>query len=88
MFSGSSGAARLSLAVVIVLIVLKVVVGAITGSLSIMAQAVDSFLDLFAVAVTLIAIRIAAKPADEEHPFGDLSLLERRGHGPMPRWRR
>ncbi len=70
MFSGRNGAARLSLAVVIFLIVLKVAAGAITGSLSILAQAVDSFLDLFAVAVTFIAIRIATKPADEEHPFG------------------
>ena len=70
MFSSKSGAARLSIIVVIVLIVLKVAVGVITGSLSIMAQAVDSFLDLFAVAVAFLAIRFAAKPADEEHPFG------------------
>ncbi len=70
MFSGIHGAARLSVVVVIGLIVLKVVVGAITGSLSVLAQAVDSFLDLFAVVVTLLAIRIATKPADEEHPFG------------------
>lgn len=70
MFSGRSGAAKLSIIVIIGLIVLKVVVGAITGSLSILAQAIDSFLDLFAVAVTFLAIRIATKPADEEHPFG------------------
>jgi cation diffusion facilitator family transporter len=70
MFSGRSGAARLSIIVVVGLIVLKVVVGTITGSLSVLAQAVDSFLDLFAVTVTLVAIRISAKPADTEHPFG------------------
>jgi cation diffusion facilitator family transporter len=70
MFSSRSGAARLSIIVIICLIVLKVVVGAITGSLSILAQAIDSFLDLFAVAITFLAIRIATKPADEEHPFG------------------
>jgi len=70
MFSGRSGAARLSIIVVVGLIVLKVVVGVITGSLSVLAQAVDSFLDLFAVSVTFLAIRIAARPADEEHPFG------------------
>jgi cation diffusion facilitator family transporter len=70
MFSGSSGAARLSLIVVIGLIVVKVAVAAITDSLSILAQAVDSFLDLFAVGVTFLAVRIAAKPADTEHPFG------------------
>ncbi len=70
MFSGRNGAARLSILVVVCLIVLKVVVGAVTGSLSILAQAVDSFLDLFAVSVTFLAIRVASKPPDAEHPFG------------------
>ena len=70
MFSGRSGAARLSIIIVVVLIVIKVTVGIITGSLSVLAQAVDSFLDLFAVSITFLALRIAAKPADEEHPFG------------------
>ncbi|OGO42300.1 MAG: cation transporter, partial [Chloroflexi bacterium RBG_16_58_8] len=70
MFSGRSNAARLSILVVILLILLKVAVGVITGSLSILAQAVDSFLDLFAVSITFLAIRVASKPADAEHPFG------------------
>ncbi len=70
MFSTRSGAAKLSLVVVTVLIVLKVVVAVITGSISILAQAVDSFLDLFAIAITVFAVGIATKPADEEHPFG------------------
>jgi cation diffusion facilitator family transporter len=70
MFSGRSGAARLSLIVVICLIALKVTVSIITGSLSVLAQAVDSCLDLFAVTITFLAIRFAARPADAEHPFG------------------
>ncbi|MFB0559529.1 MAG: cation diffusion facilitator family transporter [Dehalococcoidales bacterium] len=70
MFSTRSGAAKLSLAVVIGLIVLKIVVAVITGSISIVAQAVDSFLDLFAIVITVLAVGIATKPADEEHPFG------------------
>ena len=70
MFSTRSGAVRLSLAIIIGLIVLKVVVAVITGSISILAQAVDSFLDLFAVLVTFFAVIIATKPADEEHPLG------------------
>jgi cation diffusion facilitator family transporter len=69
-FSGRSGAVRLSLLVVVSLIILKVVVGIITGSLSVLAQAIDSFLDLFAVIITFLAIHVAAKPADESHPFG------------------
>ena len=70
MFSTRSGAAKLALVAVGGLIVLKVVVAVITGSISISAQAVDSFLDLFAVTVTFFAIRMATIPADEEHPFG------------------
>jgi len=70
MFSSQSGAAKLMLIAVIGLIVLKVVVTVITGSISILAQAVDSALDLFAVAITFLAVSIATKPADKEHPFG------------------
>ena len=70
MFSSRSGAARLSILVVVSLVVLKVVVGIITGSLSVLAQAVDSFLDLFAVTITFLAIRVAARPPDQDHPFG------------------
>jgi len=70
MFSTRSGAAKLSLVVIIGLIALKVAVAVLTGSISISAQAMDSFLDLFAVMVTFFAVRIAIVPADEEHPFG------------------
>jgi len=70
MFSTRNGAATLALAVVIGLIIIKVVVAVITGSISITAQATDSFLDLFAIGVTFFAVRLAVAPADEEHPFG------------------
>ncbi|MDD5338570.1 MAG: cation diffusion facilitator family transporter [Dehalococcoidales bacterium] len=70
MFSGRKGAVRLSVIVVISLIVIKIVVAVITGSLSILAQGIDSFMDLFAVSITFLAIHLSAKPADKEHPFG------------------
>lgn len=70
MFSTKAGASKLLVAVVIGLIVLKIVVGWLTGSISILAQAADSLLDLFAGIITFSAIRIAAKPANEEHPYG------------------
>ena len=70
MFSTKTGAARLLIAVVIGLVVLKAVVAWLSGSLSILAQATDSLLDLVAGIVTFLALRIAAKPADEEHPYG------------------
>lgn len=70
MFSTPRGAARLMLIVVVALIVLKIAVAIITGSISILAQAADSSLDLVAVIITFITVRVATKPADEEHPFG------------------
>lgn len=68
--STRTGVAKLALGVVISLIVLKVVVAVISRSISITAQATDSFLDLFSIGITVIAVRMAVAPADEEHPFG------------------
>lgn len=70
MFSTERGAANLLIGVVVGLILLKVTVGWISGSISVLAQAADSLLDLFAGLVTFFAIRIAARPADAGHPFG------------------
>ena len=70
MFSTRTGAAKLALATVFLLIVFKGIVAFITGSISITAQAVDSFLDLFIISVIGFVVIVANRPADEEHPFG------------------
>ena len=70
MFSTKTGAAKLLIVVVTGLIAIKILVGWLTGSISILAQAADSFFDLFAGLITFSAIRIATKPADSEHPYG------------------
>lgn len=70
MFSTPGRTATTSLITVIVLVVVKAVVGFTTGSISILAQAADSALDLIAVTITLLTIRATARPADEQHPFG------------------
>jgi len=70
MFSTKAGATKLLIGVVVGLIIFKVVVGLLTHSISILAQATDSLFDLFAAIITFSAIRIAAKPADAEHPYG------------------
>lgn len=49
---------------------MKIVVGAATGSLGIVAEAAHSALDLAAAAVTYFAVRISGKPADPEHTYG------------------
>jgi cation diffusion facilitator family transporter len=49
---------------------MKLVVGLITGSLGILAEAAHSGLDLVAALVTFLAVRVSDKPADREHPYG------------------
>ena len=70
MFSTPMGAARLFLVTVVTLILLKITVGVLTGSISIWAQVADSSLDLFAAVLTFVTVGFSAKPADYEHPFG------------------
>lgn len=52
------------------LTVMKFAVGFITGSLGILSEALHSALDLLAAGGTLYAVRIAARPADDDHPYG------------------
>src|SRR5256712_1725736 len=54
----------------VVIVVGKLVVGLLTGSLGIISEAVHSLLDLAASGFTLVAVRTARKPADSEHPYG------------------
>jgi len=68
--SSRSGAAKLAFAVVLSLVTLKIAVGVITGSISVLAQAADSGLDVLAVMLTFFAVTAASRPADREHPFG------------------
>jgi cation diffusion facilitator family transporter len=49
---------------------MKLVVGLLTGSLGILAEAAHSALDLVAAAVTFFAVRISGKPADYDHTYG------------------
>ncbi len=49
---------------------LKVVVGLLSGSLGILAEAAHSGLDFAAAIVTCIAVRAASKPPDQDHTYG------------------
>jgi cation diffusion facilitator family transporter len=49
---------------------MKVVVGATTGSLGILSEAAHSGLDLVAAIVTYFSVRVSDKPADAEHQYG------------------
>ena len=52
------------------LLVLKLVTGLVTGSLGLIAEAAHSGTDLAAATLTLLALRVAVRPADREHPYG------------------
>jgi cation diffusion facilitator family transporter len=59
-----------SLGVDCVLVLAKLTVGLLTGSLGLLSEAAHSALDLVASLFAVLAIRAARKPADREHPFG------------------
>ena len=64
------GAARLSVVSNTALIALKVVAGAVTGSIAIITEAVHSSIDLLASIVAYLSLRKADEPADAEHQYG------------------
>ena len=65
-----SGAALSSVVAAVGLTSFKIVVGVMTGSLGILAEAAHSGLDLVAALVTFLAVRLSGKPPDVEHPYG------------------
>jgi cation diffusion facilitator family transporter len=63
-------AASLSVASNTFLILLKVVAGVLTGSVSLIAEAVHSSMDLAAAVIAFFSVRLSDKVADDDHPFG------------------
>lgn len=45
-------------------VVLKIIVGVLTGSVAVLSEAIHSFLDLMASFIAFISVRISRKPAD------------------------
>ncbi|MCR5742332.1 MAG: cation diffusion facilitator family transporter [Lachnospiraceae bacterium] len=54
----------------ILLAVLKIIIGMVSGMISITADALNNFSDSVSSIVSLIGFKISSKPADDEHPFG------------------
>jgi cation diffusion facilitator family transporter len=67
---GQQRAALFSVAAAALLIAVKLVTGLVTGSLGLVAEAAHSGTDLVAAILTLLAIRVALRPADETHHYG------------------
>src|SRR5215207_4852191 len=63
-------AAALSIGSNATLIFLKLVAGAVTGSVAIVTEAIHSGIDLIASVVAYFSVRKAGEPADEDHRYG------------------
>ncbi len=63
-------AARIAICVATILAASKLGVGLMSGSMAVIASAVDSTLDILMSGVNFLAIRQAQRPADKQHPFG------------------
>lgn len=53
-----------------VLITLKVIAGILSGSVSIISEAIHSGMDLVAAIIAFFSVRMSSKPADRKHPYG------------------
>jgi cation diffusion facilitator family transporter len=62
--------ARLSVMSNTLLIIMKLAVGLVTNSVSILSEAIHSSLDLIAAIIAFFAVKVSGNPADERHPFG------------------
>jgi cation diffusion facilitator family transporter len=62
--------AGLSIVAAVVTIGLKVAAWRLTGSVGLLSDALESFVNLAAAVMTLVMVSIAARPADEAHAFG------------------
>ena len=63
-------AAGLSITSNAIIILLKIVAGILSGSISIISEAIHSFSDFLASVLTFFAVSRSSEPADKEHPFG------------------
>ena len=61
---------RLSVATAVVTIVLKTAAWWVTGSVGLLSDALESLVNLASALFALAMVTIAARPADEDHPFG------------------
>ncbi|HIU87371.1 MAG TPA: cation transporter [Candidatus Avilachnospira avistercoris] len=58
------------IAVNILLFLCKIVIGLLSGAVSVVADAFNNLSDVASSVITVIGMRLAGQPADKEHPFG------------------
>jgi cation diffusion facilitator family transporter len=62
--------ARLSIVSNTALIILKLIAGFISGSVSVISEAIHSAMDLVAALIAYFSVKISDLPADNKHPYG------------------
>lgn len=62
--------ATLSVASNSILVILKLTIGILIGSVSIISEAIHSGVDLLAAVIALFSVRTSGIPADKRHPWG------------------
>ena len=62
--------ARLSIISNTLLIIMKLAVGLISGSVSIISEAIHSSMDLIAAIIAFLSVKISDNPPDSRHPYG------------------
>jgi cation diffusion facilitator family transporter len=68
--NSKSSFAVASLGVSLFLVIAKITVSLLSGSISMLAEAVNNSADVITSLVTLTAVRISERPADRNHPYG------------------
>ncbi|HEX2546826.1 MAG TPA: cation diffusion facilitator family transporter [Ramlibacter sp.] len=61
---------RISILVAVITIALKFLAWWLTGSVGLLSDAMESIVNLASAAFALLMVKIAARPADDEHPYG------------------
>ncbi|KUF12628.1 cation diffusion facilitator family transporter [Pseudoponticoccus marisrubri] len=59
-----------SLAVGLVVLAVKLLAWRLTGSVALLSDALESIINVATALAALVAVHIAAQPADDDHPFG------------------
>ena len=54
----------------LVLFIIKMIAGLISGSVAIIADSINNLSDMGSSVITLVGFKLASAPADEEHPYG------------------
>ncbi|MGC9518860.1 MAG: cation diffusion facilitator family transporter, partial [Desulfuromonadaceae bacterium] len=63
-------ATRVAIGVSLLLALVKLVTGVISGSLALLSSGVDSIIDIFMSMCNYLGLKKACEPADDQHPYG------------------